>query len=408
MAFVVAILGGLDLGALHADQTTLATASVIFPLELDAGSARSTLFGPAYAAMGETADAFYSNPAGLAGLDQSEISLSRNALLVGTTQEGGLLALNLGDWGGSAISFSDLDYGSLESRDNQGTVTGSFDSNELDFGIGWGKRWMNRFDFGLSLKGLEENLYSTQYSTFNADLGAGLFITPSLRLGLAYANLGPQVLGYNQASAVRGGIAWIGPSSSSNVFTIAAGAEMDIQSSNLIQAGIEDQLYSILVLRAAYQMNFATIQANNSSGLRVGMAIQYQSIILDYAYIPDGDLGQSQQFGLSYKFGDKTLRDLALTSAPVGDVKADLERLPGDSLDQAKALELQGKNEDALNVYQRIVHDDPANIVAWNDLAVLYYDLGRKELAIQCYEAVLRLQPGNTDLKQWLDTYKKQ
>jgi hypothetical protein len=92
-------------------------------------------------------------------------------------------------------------------------------------------------------------------------------------------------------------------------------------------------------------------------------------------------------------------------ASPPGDLQLKFQ-LPESPLAEAEALQSQGRTREALDLFLKVLHDDNANLAAWRDLADLYVGLGRRDYAAQCFEQVLRLQPGDPKAEQWLEAYK--
>lgn len=74
----------------------------------------------------------------------------------------------------------------------------------------------------------------------------------------------------------------------------------------------------------------------------------------------------------------------------------------------AQALEIatKGALDDAIVVLERVVADQPTSAAAQNDLAVLYFESGKSEAALQHYEKAVQIDPDNTVfLKNLADFY---
>jgi len=56
---------------------------------------------------------------------------------------------------------------------------------------------------------------------------------------------------------------------------------------------------------------------------------------------------------------------------------------------------VEGKDEDAINLYKRCIQTPPAPMNALINLAILYEDLGAYNLAIRCLQEVLRIDPNH-------------
>jgi tetratricopeptide (TPR) repeat protein len=95
------------------------------------------------------------------------------------------------------------------------------------------------------------------------------------------------------------------------------------------------------------------------------------------------------------------------TLSPAGG-SDDLEiqfRLSPDTVNQGKELEKEGKYQEAVALYIQTIHNDQKNLLAWWGLGNIYYRLGRKDYAIQCFQQVLQIRP-DAGLAAWLEKYK--
>lgn len=96
------------------------------------------------------------------------------------------------------------------------------------------------------------------------------------------------------------------------------------------------------------------------------------------------------------------------TSLPSSGEGDDLEiqfKLQPDILQEGKELEKEGKYLEAIHVYTQAIQDDQKNLLAWWGLGNVYYRLGRKEYAVQCFEKVLEIKPDAKGLADWLEKY---
>jgi len=80
--------------------------------------------------------------------------------------------------------------------------------------------------------------------------------------------------------------------------------------------------------------------------------------------------------------------------------------LSGNVEESGRALEAQGKYQEAALLYRQAIQEDPNNSKAWWALGQLYYSRGQKQYAIRCIEKVVRLNPSEKKLAEWLERYK--
>jgi tetratricopeptide (TPR) repeat protein len=173
-----------------------------------------------------------------------------------------------------------------------------------------------------------------------------------------------------------------------------------------------------------------------------GASFKIEPVTLDYAYIPYGDLGNVQRLSLSYSFASPKpapkpslppkpvfratpsqppalapLAAIATASpspSPIAlpvqtarptEVENDLEiveTVPDKDLDEARSLVAQGKIVPAINAYSQAIERSPEDAIAWQELADLYFQVGKPDFALLCYKEVVKLNPDSNALKAWI------
>ncbi len=69
------------------------------------------------------------------------------------------------------------------------------------------------------------------------------------------------------------------------------------------------------------------------------------------------------------------------------------EREAEEKYKRCQELVNSGEKEPAINELEKLLRVDPDFALAYNDLGVLYYDMGDKEKTLECYEKATRLDP---------------
>lgn len=298
------ILMAFMLGAeyLSADGSAEPAASLAAPLETFQGSARAMAMGNASVALADGSASLFSNPAGLAFMRQTELGIHHNTWLLDSYQETLVFGANLGSWGGLGLGASYLDFGSFEVRDASGRLTGSQSAFRPAAQAGWGKELLEGLSLGLAAKGQMTNLGEATYSGFSGDIGLMWRPLSFLDLAAAYTNLGTQIAGYSQASSVNLGACITAPFTRDNqmIFSVAGG--MEPQGVSRVNFGAEEKMFSMLALRAGYMLDLVDAQLGGLNSFTVGAGFSIQSMNLDYALLPFGDLGYSHRVSLSYAF----------------------------------------------------------------------------------------------------------
>ena len=318
------LLGALLTSGLHAAETVSSSAGMAFPSVQESTSARAIGLGSTYVGIAEGSAALLWNPAGLGGLLCPEIALHHKSGLLGAYQETAVLGLPLGVGNGLGISLNYGDNGDFEGRDILGNLTGSYSARAYGGSLGWGFKHSD-FGLGLAVKYNQQALAGSSTSAFAGDLG--LLWNPSeyFNLGAAYSNFGPDVSGHPLAQGLRVGLSSYLGKGSDLQWLLAVSGESLKDSDNSVHLGLESSLFKTLALRAGYAFDVPKpAEANGLSGWTFGGGITLESLSLDYAFVPLGDIGNTQRVSLTYGFGgcaDRPKPKPAPTPAPQAKAK---------------------------------------------------------------------------------------
>lgn len=318
------IIGCLTVAAVAARcgaETAGTTGANILEIAPDA---RTTAMGEAFSAIADDAYGIYYNPAGLGTLRHTEIAFANNSALQGIRHQHIAFAYSLRDvrtenvlsLGTLAVTFTDLNSGSMTGRDEAGADTGDFTVRDQVFTLAYGKpvydsETAGTFYLGAAGKFIDEALSDARYQHNVIDAGALWQMPDSLfSLGVAAQNLGGR-LGYHSHSfdpptAYRAGI---GFRDALNGFTADIDVINPIHGKMMFGAGGEYRLLnSALALRAGYNS-----RADQGMGLSAGIGLLLRQVdvmffyardvAIDYAFVPYGDLGDMHRISLTLKLG---------------------------------------------------------------------------------------------------------
>jgi tetratricopeptide (TPR) repeat protein len=80
--------------------------------------------------------------------------------------------------------------------------------------------------------------------------------------------------------------------------------------------------------------------------------------------------------------------------------------LPDNPAPSGAELEKEGKYQEAVAAYVDALKQNPKDTASWWALGNLYRKLHQKTYAVQSFEQILKLQPDNQKLADWLEQYK--
>jgi hypothetical protein len=430
MAFIVlAILWMLPVFSFS--QTITSNAGLVTPLSGLGASARSDALGSAFTGIADDPSALFFNSAGLSGLDHAQLSLNHNSYLGGSFEETLLVGVPAGDWGGFAGAVQYVFWGNLDERDAYGVPLGTFADSDVALSLGWGREWAKGFSLGLAVHGTQQKVVDSLYTSLSCDLGVLLTPVKNLRIGLDYSGLGTQVSSQPLASDLKGGASYLFHLGRDTTLMPALSGYYEPNGVSRLQGGMEAGFLKDYFLRVGYQLPLTDNQVTGFDNFTAGAGVRLGALILDYAFVPYGDLGTSNRISLSYDFANPTPVPVkpvtvVLTPVPVQPVTVVVTPIPtpapamtpGPTKSSVEvhfevplgntAPDTSPETKALVEKYEKATEANPQDAAAWQLLGVVYWKTGKKDLAIQCFEQSLRLNPSNTKLQAWMNLYRAQ
>lgn len=411
-------------------ETVYTTVQLPFTLDNLGHSPRVMAMGSAYAAGESDASCLFWNPAGLDGLPQAEISVDHQEWLDNVTQETLLGAFPVSKVGTFAMAVNYLNFGDLQGYGPTGDPTTTLQPFRGNLSIGWGGTVAHQFSLGVAARGLYESLANGQESFSSAfSVGAIWRVLPFFRLGASYSlstaatspSLGVMTLGES----------WAVPLFNGAPALILLDFFLPSNGVYRIEAGIEQPILTDFFARAGFRQDLRDNQIQGFRGFTCGLGVKFQAIEVDYSYIPDGDLGYSQNFGLTFHFPeDSPIKKPVSNTPPTQEqpvnfkppeqltaadkvVKVEVQfalpapRSLGEGGTQPAPTPISPQLQAALDQAGQKVQKNPKDVAAWVALGNLYWQTGQPEFAVQSFEEALYLDPSNQQIRSWLDQYRR-
>ena len=299
LIIVAALLGdvavaGSDVGRTSADF-----------LQIGHG-ARAAGFGGAYTAVSEGAVSAYWNPAGLAGLDRTEVSLGHFAWFQDITVEQASFALPLQAGPVLAASITYVNYGTIEGYDASGTPTGDLTAYDWVGGLSVAYPVTEAFSVGLTGKFVNQRLDEYSASTFAADF-ALKYRFAGFAIGGAVTNIGGKMKFDTESedlpSAARIGFAAM-PFSGALIASLDV--EQKFQGDLVIRQGLEFGFDERYYLRTGYDYLPGQDGKGLSTAISFGGGLRFVFADIDYAFTPN-DKSTSEdlhRFSISLRLGN--------------------------------------------------------------------------------------------------------
>lgn len=279
---------------------TVAAEFLRFPVGAAAG------MGEASGSITQDSTALYWNPAGLAALTTPDVYISHDSLPLTLRQDFVSAAVPLNCWnlpGVVGYSLQALTQSSIASLDNAGNPAGSYSATDMAHTLGWAARYSD-FRMGAALRFIRQSIAGVSGSAVAFDGGVQKDLSDLWTLGAGLANMGSDLkLGSQSAPLPRTERAGVGLRLFDGEF-LAAGDVSHVQSIGTRgHLGVQYRLLkgSGISVRGGY--TFPKNSDDAYSGAAWGMSLEFRSFRADFSYQPYGDLGNSFQFGLGYRFG---------------------------------------------------------------------------------------------------------
>lgn len=424
MVFLVTLVVQSFVGCLA--QTVTSTAGLVTPLSSLGASARADALGGALAGLADDPSALFYNPAGLSQLRAASLSINHNSYLASSFEETLLFGMPTGSLGGFAGALQYVSWGGLDERDVNGVSLGNFTDSDVAFSLGWGMIATKGFSLGLALHGIQQKIVDSLYTGLSGDLGMLWAPDPGLHLGLTYIGLGTSQAGFNPAQDLHLGAASLWSLGKDVSLQPLLAGDWEPNGVSRIQAGLESAFARSCFLRVGYQGALANNQIGGLTGFTAGAGLRLGQFLLDYAFVPYGDLGTSNRISVGYEFPNPTpvvSKPVTVISNPVtvqgppvtvvatpapvaaGPPKSKVQvlfDLPGAAATPAG----NSQPSTLLAPYEQAAQQNPNDSRAWRNLGIVYIRTGQTALGVQCLQQAIRLNPGDLALKQWLDDYK--
>jgi hypothetical protein len=399
-------------------SVTLSARTALAPLEAEPGSARVAGLGGIDLGL-DQGSAWEHDPAALAGQQRLSFEADETVLPLDLQRQGVQMIWPWKEESAWGLRLSHTSYGDLEQRDETGALLGSFAPQRFGAGVGFGWPISRTLSLGSGLALFQQSLGSTSFGGTLAGLSARWNYHGSQAFSAAYLGSSGDPVG-SPGLGLSGGL-WRGYYAFAASYNASAGLQMTL--------GLE-QGWGPIALRGAWDLSQNAAAAG--SALSFGAGLHWQTWTLDLAWHGLGELGNTERLSLSWSpplpvpvptpvmapppaaeavpepptsVDDASPQPVSAAAKPALELEF---RLPEEPVDQALAAEDAGDSATAQARYEEALKVDPKDTQAWMGLGRLFYGRGQKAYAIQCFEQVLRLNPAETKLKDWLDKVKAQ
>ncbi len=259
--------------------------------------ARPVAMGGAFSAVADDVNAVWWNPAGLTNLSRKEFTATHSQWFADITHQSLGYAQN---WGARKAFGAGLIYlGTTDQeRSEWGEDLGSFNIRDLAFSLLFARQMNERISLGAGLKYISQKLHEEKASGIAFDLGGLYRDSENLVYGLSLHNIGGEIKFIEEGDPLplnlKLGAAYKIPRKD---LTLAVDFNFPSYKEMRINVGTEYWFRKLLALRGGWKSGY------DLGEMSLGLGFRQDDFLLDYAYVPYGDLGNTQRFSLTLKFG---------------------------------------------------------------------------------------------------------
>jgi hypothetical protein len=312
-------------------------------LEIPVGAGPAA-FGSAYTALANDAYAPVWNPAGLGFLESTQLAGQHLAYLESMNYEfvGLVHPLRKGDAVGVSAQY--LTSGDIPATDLAGQSFGSYSDTFGAYSLAYGHAFSERFSLGLTGKVIHLQLEDVSANAYAADLGAFYVLNAKWHLAATIANLGTKITFLKAGNSLPRTVHLAAAYRLTSAWTVAAEAAAPTAGTLSARLGVEWRPLDLIALRAGYRTDTLK-ELSALAGFSTGIGVQVWGKELAYAWVPYGELGNTQYLSLVWRFGALEQRDRNLIQYRSLNSRRSIKEQGLDSMDPETQQLMQLLNE---------------------------------------------------------------
>lgn len=276
---------------------------------------RPASLGSAYTAQATDAYAPTWNAGGLGFLESTQVSAMYLSYLESIKYQylSVVHPLRQGRSLGLAIQY--LGSGDIDATDINGNSIGSFSSHYAAYSLAYGQTITERLSLGVAGKLIHARISDVSANAYALDFGSLYKVQKNLALGMVLTNVGTSLKFMNEGDSLpltfRAGAAYT-PIPHWNLSLEGVYHKTGLAG---LHTGVEWNPLDLISIRAGYRTDTLK-ELSPIAGLATGMGIHVWGHEFAYAWMPYGDLGNTQYFSLVARFGKAKPAQDRLTHIP--------------------------------------------------------------------------------------------
>jgi len=268
-------------------------------LDIPVGAGPAAM-GSAYTALAADAYAPIWNPAGLGWLDGVQVAAQHVSYLESMNYEFASVVTPVKK-GALGFSVQYLGSGDIDGTLPDGSSIGTFSSHFAAYTASYGLKWGDSFSIGASGKIINEKISEVSATAYGGDVGALYKVTPHLSLATTVTNFGSRLTFTDQGDTLP--LAWhVAGAYALNPQWDATAEGVYAEGRETGRVGLQWRPVEAVALRTGYRSD-TTKELSALAGFSTGVGIHLWGQEFAYAWLPYGDLGDTQYFSLLLHFG---------------------------------------------------------------------------------------------------------
>jgi len=274
-------------------------------LDIPIGAGPAAL-GSAYSAMASDAYAPVWNPGGLGLIDRNQFAAQHLSYLDSIHYEFASFVHPLGYGRSLGASIQYLGSGDIAGMDiinGNPTATGDFSSHYAAYSLAYGQKVGDKLSLGATGKVISAQISDVSANAYAFDLGSMYQLTKDLRLAGVLTNMGTKLTFIDQGDSLP--LAFHLGAVYETKYHLTVAAEGVYRQTGLasFHTGLQWAPMDPISLRVGYKTD--TLQGLSPlAGFTTGIGLNVWGFELSYAWLPLGDLGNTNYFSFLYKFGE--------------------------------------------------------------------------------------------------------
>ena len=258
--------------------------------------------GSAYTALATDAYSPIWNPAGLGFVESPQLAAQHLSYLESVNYEQASYAQPLGHGRSLGAALQYLGSGDIVGTGPYGAPAGNFSSHFVASSLAFGQALSDHLALGLTGKWINAKISDVSANDYAFDLGALYHPTNPLALAATLTNVGNKLQFLNEGDSLPMTVHVGAAYRVSKPWLVSTEGVMPIHEPASGRAGIEWSPLEMFSLRAGYRSD-SLKELSALAGFSTGVGLRFWGQEFSYAWVPYGDLGDTQYFSLLLKFG---------------------------------------------------------------------------------------------------------